>query len=632
MNEHVKTAISAEERKAKIRQRYKGISRDELEVRPAIQPASFQDDTSEKRVAVYARVSTGDPNQTSSYELQKNHYQDMVSRHPGWNLVHIYADEGISGTSLKHRDEFIKMIAACEAGQIDLIVTKSVSRFARNVLDCIGKVRELAALPKPVGVFFETENIYTLNSNSEMSLSFISTLAQEESHTKSEIMNASIEMRFSRGIFLTPELLGYDKDSEGNLIVNQEEALTVRLIFFMFLYGYGCTQIAETLMELGRLTKPGNTKWTAGTVMNVLQNERYCGDILARKTYTPNYLDHRSKKNRQNRNQYYQRDHHEPIITRDDFIATQRMIENAKYGHRGLLPYLHVIETGALQGFVELNPRWAGFKKQDYFSAVEEILADNGNTIFNYHNKEVQAGEFDLRGYEIARVQFFQSSGDLSVTFSIADIQFSKACIRKLNNPPTVELLFDPNNHLFAVRPIDKNNRHAIFWATIYSNSTHARKINGSAFLPVMYDILGWKPENKYRIRGIRRQRGNESILMFDLHETEVFIPISTDEHTGEIRRQPFDLFDEGTTPITSRGKKSVVAFPEAWARGFGANAYQHEQAREVAAIDRDGQWNINQAGTPYQTEKELQPSSTDALVEGINSILNHIQQEETNE
>ena len=302
MNEHEKAAISTEERKAKIRQRYKGISRDELEVRPAIQPASFQDDTSEKRVAVYARVSTGDPNQTSSYELQKNHYQDMVSRHPGWNLVHIYADEGISGTSLKHRDEFIKMIAACEAGQIDLIVTKSVSRFARNVLDCIGKVRELAALPKPVGVFFETENIYTLNSNSEMSLSFISTLAQEESHTKSEIMNASIEMRFSRGIFLTPELLGYDKDPEGNLIVNKEEALTVRLIFFMFLYGYGCAQIAETLMELGRLTKPGNKKWTAGTVMNVLQNERYCGDILARKTYTPNYLDHRSKKNRQNRN------------------------------------------------------------------------------------------------------------------------------------------------------------------------------------------------------------------------------------------------------------------------------------------------------------------------------------------
>ena len=179
MNEREKPAMSDSERKAKIRERYKGISRDELEVIPAIMPASFHEDTSDKRVAVYARVSTGDPNQTSSYELQKNHYQDMVSRHPGWHLVEIYADEGISGTSLQHRDDFIRMIADCEAGKIDLIVTKSVSRFARNVLDCIGQVRKLRALPNPVGVFFETENIYTLNNNSEMSLSFISTLAQE---------------------------------------------------------------------------------------------------------------------------------------------------------------------------------------------------------------------------------------------------------------------------------------------------------------------------------------------------------------------------------------------------------------------------------------------------------------------
>lgn len=632
MNEHEKAALSSEERKARIRQRYKGISRDELEVIPAIQPASFHDDTSEKRVAVYARVSTGDPNQTSSYELQKNHYQDVVSRHPGWNLVHIYADEGISGTSLQHRDEFLKMIAACEAGQIDLIITKSVSRFARNVLDCIGKVRELAALPKPVGVFFETENIYTLNSNSEMSLSFISTLAQEESHTKSEIMNASIEMRFSRGIFLTPELLGYDKDVEGNLVIKQEEALTVRLIFFMFLYGYDCTQIAETLMNLGRRTKLGNLKWTAGTVMNILQNERYCGDVLARKTYTPNYLDHRSKKNNQNRNQYYQKDHHEPIINRDDFITAQRIIKNAKYGHRGLLPYLHVIDSGALRGFVELNPRWAGFKAQDYFDAIDEVLASDEQSVFDYHDKEVQAGEFDLRGYEIARVQFFQSSGDLSVTFSIADVQFSKTCIRKLNNPQTVELLFDPHNGLFAVRPVAKEDKHAIHWATIYSTGSHVRKINGSAFLPVMYEILKWNPENKYRIRGIRRQRGEETILMFDLHETEVFIPIAKDEKTGETVRQPFDLFDEGTTPMTSRSKKSVVAFPRAWASGFGADAYQHEQSREVAAINRDGQWNINQPGTPYQTEKQIQPSSPDALAEGINRILSIIQQEESNE
>ena len=206
------------------------------------------------------------------------------------------------------------------------------------MLDCIGQVRKLRALPNPVGVFFETENIYTLNSNSEMSLSFISTLAQEESHTKSEIMNASIEMRFSRGIFLTPELLGYDKDEDGNLVINEDEAQTVRLIFFLYLYGYNCNQIAEILMNLGRRTKPGNYKWSASTVMSVLQNERHCGDVKARKTYTPNYLDHKSKPNKQNRNQYYRRDHHEPIINRDDFITVQRLLTNLLFRHRGCCP------------------------------------------------------------------------------------------------------------------------------------------------------------------------------------------------------------------------------------------------------------------------------------------------------
>lgn len=153
--------LSAAEKKERIRQRYKGVDIEDLDVIPAAKVENFYEDTREKRVAVYARVSTDDPRQTSSYELQKNHYQDVVAHHPGWNLINIYADEGISGTSLQHRDAFIKMIEDCKAGKIDLIVTKSVSRFARNVLDCIGYVRELAAMQPPIGVFFETENIYT---------------------------------------------------------------------------------------------------------------------------------------------------------------------------------------------------------------------------------------------------------------------------------------------------------------------------------------------------------------------------------------------------------------------------------------------------------------------------------------
>src|SRR5574344_1933127 len=293
---------SVSEQKARIRQRYKGIDEDLLEVIPALPKSDFYEDQREKRVGVYARVSTDDPNQTSSYELQKNHYHDLVNRHPGWKLVDIYADEGISGTSLQHRDSFVRMINDCNIGKIDLIVTKSVSRFARNVLDCIGYVRKLAAMQPPIGVFFETENIFTLNSNSEMSLSFISTLAQEESHNKSEIMNASVEMRFRRGIFLTPVLLGYDHDEDGNLVVNEEEAQTVRLIFFMYLYGYTCTEISQTLTELGCKTKKQNTQWSPGAILQILQNERHCGDVLARKTWPPNYLNHKSKRNDHDRN------------------------------------------------------------------------------------------------------------------------------------------------------------------------------------------------------------------------------------------------------------------------------------------------------------------------------------------
>lgn len=265
-------------------------------------------------------------------------------------MVDIYADEGISGTSLKHRDSFNRMIADCNAGKIDMIVTKSVSRFSRNIVDCISTVNELKMRTPPVGVLFENEQIFTLDNKSEMSLSFISAMAQEESHTKSTSMNASYEMRFSHGIFLTPPLLGYDQDENGKLIINEEEAKTVRLIFFTYLYGYSTTAIAELLTELARPTKKGNITWSSSSVLNVLQNERHCGEVLARKTYTPNYLDHRSKKNRGERNQYRYSEDHEAIITPTDFVAVQRKISNAKYGGAGI-PELHVISTGIFKRF-----------------------------------------------------------------------------------------------------------------------------------------------------------------------------------------------------------------------------------------------------------------------------------------
>jgi len=276
--------------KDKIRTRYRGLNPDRVKVIPAKSQEDFFKSHGEKRVAVYVRVSTDDAQQTSSFELQKNYYADMVERHENWRLVDIYADEGISGTSLKNRKQFLRMMEDCKAGKIDLIVTKSVSRFARNIEDFHRCLRELASLRPPVNVFFETEGIYSLDDNNELVLSFLSSVAQHESHTKSNSMNRSIDMRFQSGIYLTPSLLGYDRDEDGNLVINEEEAKTVRLSFLMYLNGCTCQQIAEKLTTLKRMSKKGIVQWSSNSVLGILQNERHCGSILARKTWTPNYL------------------------------------------------------------------------------------------------------------------------------------------------------------------------------------------------------------------------------------------------------------------------------------------------------------------------------------------------------
>ena len=578
MNENEHKAGSVADQKNKIRERYKGVSLDELDVIPALPQEDIFAVENEQRVAVYARVSTDDPRQTSSYELQKNHYHDVISKSPNWKLVQIYADEGISGTSLQHRDQFKLMIEDCKQGKIDLIVTKSVSRFARNVVDCIGYVRELLALPHPVGVFFETERLNTFDPKSEMVLSFMATLAQEESHTKSEIMNASIEMRFRRGIFLTPILLGYDHDEDGNLVINEEEAKIVKLIFMMYLNGCTCQEIADTLTELGCVTKKGNTVWSPGSILQILQNERHCGDVLAHKTYTPNYLNHKSKKNMQNRPQYRKRNHHEAIISRDDFIAVQRLISNAKYGNKGLLPELKVIPEGVLKGFVSINPRWAGFKEDDYINASASVYNGTEQTSASSAPVEVQSGDFDLRGYEIARSQFFDSTDRITVTFSQGDIRFSCPAVRRLEST-LVELLMHPQKRILAVRTAGKECRNAMQWSKKKSGISFPRGISGTAFLPTLYSLLGWKDDCRYRITGIKRGKGNDAILLFNLTEPEIFIPNDTVSSLPES--------DTSVKPFTDSNRRNVRAYPPDWADTFGSNYYSHAQAQELAGFGK---------------------------------------------
>lgn len=617
MNENEHKAGSVADQKNKIRERYKGVSLDELDVIPALPQEDIFAVENEQRVAVYARVSTDDPRQTSSYELQKNHYHDVISKSPNWKLVQIYADEGISGTSLQHRDQFKLMIEDCKQGKIDLIVTKSVSRFARNVVDCIGYVRELLALPHPVGVFFETERLNTFDPKSEMVLSFMATLAQEESHTKSEIMNASIEMRFRRGIFLTPILLGYDHDEDGNLVINEEEAKIVKLIFMMYLNGCTCQEIADTLTELGCVTKKGNTVWSPGSILQILQNERHCGDVLAHKTYTPNYLNHKSKKNMQNRPQYRKRNHHEAIISRDDFIAVQRLISNAKYGNKGLLPELKVIPEGVLKGFVSINPRWAGFKEDDYINASASVYNGTEQTSASSALVEVQSGDFDLRGYEIARSQFFDSTDRITVTFSQGDIRFSCPAVRRLENT-LVELLMHPQKRILAVRTAGKECRNAMQWSKKKSGISFPRGISGTAFLPTLYSLLGWKDDCRYRITGIKRGKGNDAILLFNLTEPEIFIPNDTVSSLPES--------DTSVKPFTDSNRRNVRAYPPDWADTFGSNYYSHAQAQELAGFGKGMEPDISHASIIYK-DNDIQVTSKDDIERNIEQIMSDMKE-----
>lgn len=569
MKEYEKIIHSQEEKKNRIRERYKGVSRDELEFIPAKPKEKLFEDTGTKRVCAYCRVSTDDVNQTSSYELQKNHYEDMIKEHQGWELVGIYADEGISGTSLQHRDEFVRMIQDCKAGKIDLIVTKSVSRFARNIVDCIAKVRELANMNPQVGVFFETEHIYTLDNTSEMMLAVLSAAAQEESHTKSEIMNISIEQRFSRGIFLTPKLLGYDVGEDGNLEINKEEAETVKLCFYLFLNGFPTSEIAEIMMQLARPTKLGNYKWTVSTVVNLLKNERYCGDVLSRKTFTPNYLDHKSKKNRHDRNQYRQMDHHEAIVQREIYNAAQKMLAATRYAKKGFpFPNLKVVDDGLLKGFVPVNRAWTGFTGEDYKKA-SKVAYGNEQDAEKIDNPVETGSKFDLSGYEIVRAQFFSTRMNPAMTISQGKITFNTACMKKFKDVEYVEILLNSVENCIAVRPCEKDNVNAVKWGRIKDGKWLVLPKSCRGFSEPLYELMDWKNECKYRFRGQYFQEDNEQILLFDLEEPEIFKRelqdiLSAESTSDEVENETIEIEEKQVNTVTK------TLYPEKWKKHFG--------------------------------------------------------------
>ncbi len=280
------------------------------------------------RVAAYCRVSTGEESQRHSYELQVRHYTDLIQNHEGWSLCGVYADEGQSGTTMKKRAQFSRMMEAAKKGEIDYILTKSISRFARNTLDTLHCIRMLQQLKQPVGIFFEKENLDTLDVQSEFVLTILSAIAQEESRSISDNVRWGIQKRFMKGevsLNLNRQI-GYERGEQGEWRIQEEQADTVRYIFQRFLEGAAVTGIARELTSAGRRTATGNTTWYYSSVMDILNNEKMVGDLRMQKTYTESFLTHKSRKNTGQMPSYYVRDHHEGIIAREIWDAAQERL------------------------------------------------------------------------------------------------------------------------------------------------------------------------------------------------------------------------------------------------------------------------------------------------------------------
>ena len=272
-----------EARKQRIRDAYQD-SDVVVEKMPAREDFSTEQvEASEVRVAPYCRVSTMSEMQAGSYELQKQYYQEFVSKHPNWVLVDIYADEGISATSVKNRKEFNRMIEDSKHGKIDLIITKSVSRFARNVVDCINYARMLKSLSSPVGIYFETENINTLTQNGELLLTVLAAFAQDESVTKSISVAWGIRQRFAKGIPKLVKPFGY-QCVDDHLELFAPEATVVQKIFDLYLHGKSPFEIAQILTKDEIPSPTGKEHWTASSVSYILGNDSYTGDIIMQKS------------------------------------------------------------------------------------------------------------------------------------------------------------------------------------------------------------------------------------------------------------------------------------------------------------------------------------------------------------
>lgn len=577
------------------------ISPDTYDYRPAtVQNERVSPDV-ETKVAIYCRVSTDDPSQTTSFELQQVFYSDMVAGNPNWTLVKIYADEGRSGVTSEHRPGFQQMLEDAKAGKFDLIITKSISRLARNTELFLNTLRKLTGYH--VGVFFESEHIYSLNQDARTAIELQASMAAMESRNRSRSMEASLRMRLDHGLPLTPELLGLMKDVDGKLIINPETADTVRLMFNMCLLGYSTQQIADAMTKLMKKTYLGNVIWSAGGVVRTLRNEKYCGDIETRKRFNIFAADvgedgQKSFKNNGERPQTYYHGEHERIVSVEDFLAVQRILDNSKYGGSSILPELCVIPDGLLRGFVIVHPHWGGFTEEDYIRACESVEPD-----------EIKKETGPLNNYKVVDSSLFSDRGIPNISIQNGMMSFGTAGIRAMKGGNYVELLVHPLRKEIAVRPTTSVSMYAIKWA----NGKFGRTVGGKAFIPVLCRIFGWEESYSYKMYGCIYREGKDAAGIFSAKIPSVYIDKNEVEATVGVLGQ-----------LLGQKGKMVRAFTNS----LGVNYYEEKSMCEHRTENKK-QWQTQIEGQKCEMENELKITPYETLQRFVKEQLGDLYEEE---
>ena len=339
-------------------------------------------DAPKVRVAAYCRVSTAEEAQVGSFEMQIQHFQSVIDNNPNYELVKIYTDEGISGTSVGKRKGFQEMIEDACAGKIDLILTKSISRFGRNIVDILTTLRKLSDLNPPVAVNFESEGINTSDGKNKLIISILSALAELESQQKSIAIKEGIRYRMQEGLykFSVKNTIGYYRDYSGRVKIEPAEAEIVRYIFDSFVEGASPREIADSLTEQGIRSPKGMERWQQATIRNILRNEKYCGDVLYQKSYSKDYLTHKTVKNRDVLPQWYWENDHPAIIKRDNWNKAQELL-NTKKWRKSSKPLAAMrkkftvtkVKSGVLRGYFLLDMSWSKEDRDQFIKIINSI-------------------------------------------------------------------------------------------------------------------------------------------------------------------------------------------------------------------------------------------------------------------